>query len=299
MELNRQNDSYTSPCTMKGKTMRYLSFIILSLFISSTGCAVDGGDGNSVRNATYDLPKQATEAVLILDYVGGFRAAPADVQPAIKILADGTVVVRNGMQGPIRSSINQNQLQSILHKIVGNHKIKTLDSASVKKAVAKAQLRKGVSLMMADVASTKIVYNDGTKKHEVLCYSLKTNLRQYPMVDELQRVAAIENILNQIRYEVVVGGKEQLQALLSSANKQLTSKYPKLLANTGEQFQFKTEHLQSAWSKPDGTLQVSLYHIKVGKTNQTSFSAQMVRPVRGSAKTTIRVHESKRTNPIK
>lgn len=217
----------------------------------------------SVRKE-HTLPKDKEAAVITLDFKGGFTPPRISDKPTFTILADGTVKIPAKFQGQkaYDSKISMSELQELLDFAIETQKFFEYDPKKVQEKVEQAN-QGGLRIQVADAATTVIRIQADGKDKEVSHYALGMGAK----VEELKRLAAVQQRLMQVMSTVQIGGKEKVAEYLKQANAELKAKHPNAEPLT-------TAHFQTGSERADGSRFVQFTRqVMDAKGEQTSFTA--------------------------
>lgn len=258
-----------------------------SLLAFATLALVGTANGFDEKTA-YELPEDGKTAVIELDYKGGFTPPRKKDDPALSILADGTVLMpdRYGMSKDVTGKLSQRELQELLRFVILDQQFAKIDPAALKLAVQEEQKKRGgFAIQIADAPNTWVRVSVKGHEHEAQYYALGMAANQNPTVDGLQDFHAIEKRLQNVMNIVRGGGREQIARILKLANAELQKQHPDAAPLT-------MEHLRSAYVGPDGTRRYSLGWNAQGMPGvpaaATYVNASVNVPEKGDPEVTIR-----------
>lgn len=236
-----------------------LALPVASLGVGSLSAAPEPGK-ETVRKE-HTLPKDKQAAVITLDYKGGFTPPRSSDKPALTILADGTVKMPARFQGQksYDGKITQAELQELLDFAIDGQKFFEYDP----KKVAEKKLAQGPQIQVADAATTVIrIQADGQDK-EFSHYALGFGTD----IDELKRLAVVQQRLQRLMATIQIGGNEKVQEFLKRANEKLKEKHPGAAPLT-------TENFQSAHEGPENSKFVQFVRqVNDAEGKQVNFTA--------------------------
>ncbi len=165
---------------------------------------------------THKLPSDPQGVVIRWRSSGGLAAAEADGSD-LAIRADGSATVggRFGGGRPVEGRITPARLQDLLRLALDDKAFFAIDETKLDRAIA-AALRKRQEAGEADdvihlpggphyvdAGTTSIEIAADGKRHEVNVHGLFAAARDFPEIDELRRLRAIEVALLELAEEVV------------------------------------------------------------------------------------------------
>lgn len=198
---------------------------------------------------TYELPADGKTPVIQMDYKGGFTPPRKKADPALTILADGTVLCpdRFGAARDVTGRIDPEEVRELLRFVLGERKFGKVDAAAIKKAVADEQrANNGFLPVVADAPNTWVKVTTKGTTHEAEYYALGMAARQHPKIDALQDFDAIAKRLQRVMHVAHGGGRERIAEILKVANAELKRQHP-------EADPLEMEHLTSAYVRADGS----------------------------------------------
>lgn len=257
----------------------FCAFSLVIGFVASTTLAEDKA------KKTYKLPKDPKATVISFDFKGGFTPRRLKAEPALSILADGTVQMpdRFGFSKDVSGKISQKELQALLRFAIEENKFFSFDAAKVKEKVKKASVGRPIA-RVADAPSSVIEIKLAGKSHKASYYALGLAANQFKTVAELQQLFAIQKRLNVLMNLTRLGGEKGLKAALKHANDELKKKYPKAKPLTADD-------LRSVNIRKDGKKTVSFGHYPRrpdGASDGTYVTATLQYPAKGEPMVFVR-----------
>lgn len=163
---------------------------------------------------THELPTDPDAVVIAWRSAGGLGAQDDD-GPDLVVRADGAVTVAGRFSGrqPERRSISQGQLQGLLAMALDNNRFFTIDEGEVERRIAAVRARwraapaPGEAITVpagppyVDAGTTTIAIAADGRRHEVSVHGLFAAARDFPEIEELQRLRAIELALLELAQE--------------------------------------------------------------------------------------------------
>lgn len=188
-----------------------LAFTSILQTNQSQGAVQDPEKTTESKSATDD-PKQAIELpqgqetpILVFDQAGGFRRGPK-LDPNFELYDDGRVRALNANK-PFEFKLKREAVGKLLQFVINEHKAYDLDSDKLLNTM-KAQ-GKPPNQIIADATSATLKLDLPRGKHEVSVYALFLAARNFPKIEGLAHLAAIEKRLNQIVALQILGDKKE------------------------------------------------------------------------------------------
>ncbi len=257
------------------------ALVVATLFAANAALHAD-------EKTTYELPADGKTPVLELDYKGGFTPPRLKKDPALSILADGTVLMpdRFGMGKDVTGKVSKEELQELLRFVIAEKKFAEIDGKELKKEVAEAEKKRGGFIpRIADAPNTWVRVNVKGHQHEAEYYALGMAANQWPAVQGLQDLDAVSKRLQQVMNLVRGGGRERVEAMLKLANAELKKQHPDADPLTMEHFRYASENA-------DGSRRYSFSWNAQGMpgvpATATYVSATVVVPAEGEAEVMVR-----------
>lgn len=216
--------------------------LLLALALTAGLFALEAKAQEAAKPPVYELPKDPKAAVIVLDYKGGFTPPRVSDKPAMTIHADGSILLPARFQGQkeYTGKLSPDELQELLHFIVGKNDFFGYDAKAVAAKIAKAEAGKP-RIMIADAASTHIEVTVNGKTHKADRYALgmRAGAADVPEVGRLQN---IQQRLQREMSTIQFGGKERVLEYLKLANAELKAKHPDVAPLAVEHFSSGVEH---------------------------------------------------------
>lgn len=176
----------------------------------------------NAQESDLELPEDLQEPVIVLDYIGGFRAPdpPGFVRtPFVRIYADGRVQTgRNAPEQEVYEfRLDPAELKELVKFIVAEQKFFEHDSKTLKERIEEVPDR----MIVMDAPSTKITLRTRQKSHTVDVYALGMVARQLASIDGLQRLHAIEQRLKAV-HTLAALGREVAERVVNQVNEYLS-----------------------------------------------------------------------------
>ncbi len=177
----------------------------------------------------HQLPKNPKDAVVTLDYRGGFTPPRIGNAPSLSILADGSVEIPANFQGQQAYSgkLTADELQVLLRFIIDENKFFEYDAQAVQRKLR----ARGPGPIIADASTTTLTVHANGQSKTV----------QLPQgdarIEELQRIGAIRSRLERLRAVIQLGGKDEVERWLKVANQHLKQQQPNAPPLTADHFQ--------------------------------------------------------------
>lgn len=144
----------------------------------------------------YQLP--ADERTVILRYESlGSMLPKQNMQPLLTVFANGELVISNTWpERPLHPEpLSSVELQQLLYNIIAEKHFLTIDSDAIKKEIDDLSKRDGRIFAIADAPTTVITLNLPEHNHRIAIYALDSASQQFPEIDELQDLLAVQNQL--------------------------------------------------------------------------------------------------------
>ena len=204
-----------------------------STFVSeSTASAAEVGDLSQEAQgqaAQYKLPADPEALVLSLQYGGGM---PLPEQPGFKptpyvrVTAGGKVITGGSSpRAPIfEMQLSPNELQSLLAELLERDRLLEIKSGEIDAAIKES----GQAIMIADAPATTLTIRLAEREWQLTQYASRMIKRQYPQVESLQRFVSAENRLRRLQGVALLGGQEEMRAILAAVNEAIGAKSAEL-----------------------------------------------------------------------
>lgn len=198
--------------------------------------------GQEIQAETYALPDDPTEPVITLDYRGD-RLTRIDEAPTLSIFADGRVVMPQSYAHTkaYQGQISPAELQGLLDFIIRDNRFFDYDAEAVR-AKVEGQRRQPIPLHL----STTVIRVQADDRAQEIRYHA---LGRGPMVEETQRLLAVQQRLDQLMSVVKLGGKDRVDQWLELANRELGSKF-------SDAAPLRAEDLTSGGQRANGSIYV-------------------------------------------
>ena len=157
-------------------------------------------------NLDYQLPADPNAEIIRFDSLGSMM--PGQNPPALlTINADGWLMVSKAWTGTesLRMRLDNQELQALLRFIIAEKQFLRIQPAEIKQQMSDLQRRDGRLFAIADAATTLIAVDLPRHRHRVEFYAVDFAARQFPEIESLQHLRAIQN---------------RLQALMDAAKNQ-------------------------------------------------------------------------------
>lgn len=182
--------------------------LLLPAIVNATpwqGTEKGGQDASNAQSKDdIKLPEGQESPILVFDQAGGFRRGPK-LDPNFQLFADGRVVALNSST-PFEFKLKKADVQKLLQFVVADHNAYDLDSDKLLDAM-KAQ-GKPPNQIIADATSATLKLELPRGKHEVSVYALFLAEKNFPKIEGLGHLAAIERRCNQIVALQILGDKK-------------------------------------------------------------------------------------------
>jgi len=239
--------------------------LLINLLISKHGLA-------------YTLPDNSLTPVIVYHSLSGMIATEQQ-SPLLTVFPDGQIIAGSpsGLEEEVKASISSQQLQALLEEVIQQYHFFDINTEAILQQITKQQdtSNKFYGLMDSNVVSILITLKEHTKKQQF--YGLSETARQFPEVNHLTDLAAIQAKLNKLRHWILVGEERGLTQALALANQQLQQKYPAVPVLTVDDFNmatrhidgkrtvyFQRQHINNNTGKVDGYISVYNYYDKKG-----------------------------------
>ncbi len=191
----------------------------------------------------FELPTDNDTPVLTFDYSGGFRMRPPEgfvKLPQLQIFPNGRVLRSpNGPNMPSSEiTLNEDQLNAFLEDVVNQHKFYEIEADAIRSAIEKS----GKQVRIADAPSLDVSINLGQGTHEVSVYAVSFSARQFPDIEPLANLAAIEKTCRHLLAVTDLGGFENLEKSIEQVNEKLAKDHPEIPAMTVDNLQFASKN---------------------------------------------------------
>lgn len=225
--------------------------------------ADDAGD-NDDGLPPIELPMNPDTVVLEYDQTGGFgiRPPPGFVPtPRVRVLASGKVLIgrRNPNLGEASFQLDDRQLMRLLRFVVNKNQFFKITTDGLKRQIEAT----GRPIMIADAPSAEMKLELVRGKHEVSGYALAIIAHQYPEIQDLKRLDAIRQQLEELRSRACLGDTTQAQRLIQQLNAEFRRQHPGVGV-------FRLADLGNADVYADGKIVATFEHEFVDEQEHTS-----------------------------
>ncbi|MEE2825371.1 MAG: hypothetical protein VYE64_01950, partial [Planctomycetota bacterium] len=123
---------------------------------------------------------------------------------------------------PCDGKLTREELFQLLQFIVVQNRFYEAETDEIKSAIEEA----GNGPRIADAMTSRFSLNLKRGRHKVEVYALSFQLSQYPQLEVLQRLSAIEMRLRNLVALVQLGDRAAVEAMLAEVNGELKKKHP-------------------------------------------------------------------------
>jgi len=198
----------------------------------------------STAAITYTLPENGQTPVIVYHSLSGMIVTEQQ-RPLLTVFPDGRIIAGSpsGLEEEVKSLISSQKLQALLEEVVKKNHFFDINTKDITQEITRLQntSNKFFSLMDSNVVSILITLKERTKKQQF--YGLSETARQFPEINHLTDLAAIQAKLNKLRHWILVGEERGLTQALTIANQQLQQKYPAVPVLTVDDFNMATRHI--------------------------------------------------------
>ena len=226
------------------------------------------------------------DVVISFDLLGGMSPRTSN-EPRFTVQSNGKVTLGNP-QVCSQHDEKQNdskRMQQLPEVIVKKERFFAIEVPAIPPQRREEVSKTGRIFAIADAAESVIRVCSGNNHKRVKFYALAHAAKQYPEIEALQRLYAVEQELRRMATWLRVGGDEGAQSALTLVNDYLSAKHPDITLVT-------LENLDSAVSDPNGNLTV--YFSRRGfvssEPGMRNMSVIVHRPSGKSDKSTVTVN---------
>lgn len=187
-----------------------------------------------------ELPLDPRQAVIEFSYVDGQQPPQLEVA----VFANGRIWVRVG-EGSIWGEMSAAEVQGLVRELLETHCLAETTTDLVQSRLEQASRSTGLTCRVANAGDTLVRIQ--TKDREYVCRGHAVGLlsHRFPQVECVQKLAAAQRRLENVRAVVLVGGRENAERLAGLARRQVESEF-------GESVAVSCEHLATVRSFADG-----------------------------------------------
>ncbi len=184
------------------------------------------------------LPVDPSIVVLSLDFRGGLAGcvAPASRGPVLLIYADGKMITRKDICGPIfESHISLDVVQDLLRYIIDDMKLMTFttDSAWEEIRSERSKRNQRVVASVSDSGEVVVHIHTATMEHEAAFEGLSFYLAENPGAHSLVQLNAVANRIDQLAKETNSHFLATFDSSILQANEYLRQNFPDLPGVSG------------------------------------------------------------------
>ena len=206
------------------------------------------------------IQTDAKGPIFLYDQSGGFRVAPpTKPAPDFQLFADGRVEVGGANYGmpKLETKLSRSELTRFLNLAVNQNQFYELDE----KEIEKKMMAGTPKVQLMDAPTTRFEINLEQGKKAISVYALWNAVKNYPEIDELQRLSKIEQECKSIIMKTHLGddGDKVLQAVNEAVAKLDQNIAP-----------FTMEEIQNATRLTTGRFQVRFSRELPAANNQTT-----------------------------
>lgn len=189
------------------------------------------------------------EGAVRLDFMEG----PTDVRPFIAVDQAGVVTYSEPGLGECRGQLDEEEHAALLVELTETLDLDAIDSDAMWDEIEAEGARTGLSPRIDGAGITLITVtlpsSDDVAGRNVgiYCPACRLLATRYPAVESLQRVAAAQSLLENLRAVMLVGGFDEARRLAELANEHLASQ-------VAGQMPFTARELAYVRALPDGAL---------------------------------------------
>lgn len=179
--------------SMKSGSISCIVWLVLMVCSDISYCRAD--TPVSATNS-YQLP--ADEKTVILRYESlGSLLPKQNMQPLLTVFANGELDISNTWpERPLHPrQLSAVELQQLLYDIIAERHFLTIDSDAIKKEIDDLSKRNGRIFAIADAPTTVITLNLPEHNRRIAVYAAESAARQFPEIEGLQDLLAIQNRL--------------------------------------------------------------------------------------------------------
>jgi hypothetical protein len=199
-----------------------LQAFALLLALSASALAVDPLAGLPMQ-----LPQDSATPVIVMDFEGPTGSDPGSDQ-FLAIYADGrTIVSVAGEPGrQITGQIPPREFEQLLSCLLLENQLLRCETAQMQREVRLLRRARQRPEPGRDAATTVIRVRGTDAAHEVRCHGLGLTASQFPELTQVQDLLACQQRLENVAAVIRAGGYENVNAVLSAANRKLKQHSP-------------------------------------------------------------------------
>jgi len=210
-------------------------------------CGSPAPAGEPEIKSPIPLPEVTSTPVITLDFATSTRG-DSRRRPYLAIYADGRAVVTSpGPEAaPVSGQIPPGEFNRLLRELVVEHQILQCDSSRLAEKVRLTRLKRRRPQPDATSATTSIRIRGANTNHHVQCRALGLTASQLPDLEQVRSLLACQQRLENVAAIIRAGGYENVDAVLTAANRQLRQETPQVR-------QLTSHELALVDVRPDGT----------------------------------------------
>jgi hypothetical protein len=178
--------------------------------------------------ASIPLPANISTTIVVLDFRGGYGPPRKNQGPVLTIQADGnaTVVDPTGERPTRKYTLSGAEVQDLLRVIVSEQNFFKIDLTEVSRAIEEEVRKTGVSMSIADAATTVIRVKTADREQELRFNALGTWANRYPTIQPLQQLFNVQKRLQRLIEEFRPGVRETIAFALNAVNDAIKREHP-------------------------------------------------------------------------
>ncbi len=172
------------------------------------------------------LPTNPNDIVLV------YRSHNTENAPALlTIYANGRAVVNSpaGLEKIIESYLTRQQLETLLHQLIDDYGFYDIDVKDIQQKIADTEQNENgrlLGVVIRDSNDISISLTTQERQKTQRFYGLSYIAKDYPNINTLRNLVAIEMRLKKMRHWLAIGKEEGLNKELNIANQYLQKEYP-------------------------------------------------------------------------
>lgn len=205
---------------MKNLLVPQASLLVFALCASALGV-------DPLARLPMQLPRDAAAPVILLDFEGPTGSDPGRDQ-FLAIYADGRAIVSDagGTGRQISGQIPSREFEQLLSNLLLENQLLRIESAQMQREVRTARRARRRPEPGREAATTVIRVRGIDTAHEVRCHALGLTASQLPELTQVQDLFACQQRLENVAAIIRAGGYENVNEVLSAANRKLKQQAP-------------------------------------------------------------------------
>lgn len=153
-------------------------------------------------------------------------------QFSLRVFADGTVVVADGLGDAVHGQLPPETLRELVRSLLFDDGLAKTDSAQIATEIRQAGIARGLSSTIPGADETVIRIQTGREQCERRCQAVGLLCTRFPGVPALEGFSRAQARLENVRAIVLAGGHVEADTLTRMANRRLQAEHPQHLPLT-------------------------------------------------------------------